>query len=160
MTQPQVYVCPLPPSFLPIPPLSVVTEHLTWALHHRANFHELSLLYMVIYMFPCCLSNIPPSLAPTMSKSLCSMSAFPLLTACFKGWRSLSRVISSRHPSLCGLWTQGRLRYDLCFLGPCDWESCWRERCFLTGEAAFLLWALLRCSIPVSRGDTVSIYVW
>ena len=56
MNQPKVYICPLPlkpPSHLPPPllhPRLSQSTHLGF-LHHTANSHQLSPLYMVMYMF-------------------------------------------------------------------------------------------------------------
>ena len=54
MSQPQVYVCPLPletSSTFHSLPLRVVIEHWVELLCHTANSHWLSNLHMVIYIF-------------------------------------------------------------------------------------------------------------
>ena len=74
-SQPQVYLCP-PPN--PTPP--GCHRALGWAPCVIANSHLRSVLHIVIYMFPLLFSQfIPPSPSPTVSTSLFSMSASPLL---------------------------------------------------------------------------------
>ena len=60
---------------------SDTTEWLTLKLDHTANSHWLSILHMVLYMFPCCSLNSShpplPQLCPQVcSPCLCKASAF------------------------------------------------------------------------------------
>ena len=77
INQPQAYICSLPPISHPSR-LSQSTG--LSSLCHIANSHWLSILHMVVYVFPMPLSQfIPPSPSPTVFTSLLSMSASPLL---------------------------------------------------------------------------------
>ena len=78
-------LCPLPletPSHLPPhpTPLSYYRALGLSSLCHTTNSHRLSISYMVMCMFSMLLSqSVPPSLSPTVSTSVFSMSASPLL---------------------------------------------------------------------------------
>ena len=70
------------PSLLNLPPMST-PSHLCRLLHsvelnslcHTANSHWLSILHMVMYMFPCYSQFIPLSTSSTVSINLFSISA-------------------------------------------------------------------------------------
>jgi len=63
----------------PIPHLYVVTEHRIWASCIIQQIPTGCLiLHMVMYIFQCCCLNLSHSF-PTVSTSLCSMTASPLL---------------------------------------------------------------------------------
>ena len=49
------------------------------SLCHTANSHWLSILHIVMYMFPCCSQFVPPSPSHTVSTRLFFMSESPLL---------------------------------------------------------------------------------
>jgi len=69
----------LPPISHPIPPLCVVTEHWGELPGAHSKSHWLSVLLMVMRMFPCPSFNPSHPLLPTVSTNLFSMSASLLL---------------------------------------------------------------------------------
>ena len=84
MNLPQIYKCLLPPEpsfhFLPLlTPLGCHRAPGLSSLHHTAHSHWLSILYMVICVSMLFSLFIPPSPSPTVSSSLFSMPASPLL---------------------------------------------------------------------------------
>ena len=106
------------------------------------------------------LSNIPPSLAPTMSKSLCSMSAFPLLTACFKGWRRL--VQSDQFQTPFTLWSvdTGKAEIWSVFPGPVWLGVLLEGEVFPDGGGCFLAVSSSQMLYPsVSRRHCVNLCV-
>ena len=83
MNQPEVCTCPLPlepPSHLPHQPtlLLVITEHWVWApcliQQIPTTYFTHGSVSVLLFQF------IPPSLSPTVSTSLFSMSVSPLLS--------------------------------------------------------------------------------
>ena len=97
MNQPQVYTCPLslePPSHLPPHPNSSRLSYSSGlsSLSHTANSHWLSVLHMVEYMILSMILSqfVPPSPSHTVSTSLFSMSASPLLKHLFFSARNLT----------------------------------------------------------------------
>ena len=83
MNRSQVYICPIPlepPSHLPSHPTPQGC-HSTGlsSLCHTENSHWMSILHIVMYMFPCCSQFVPPSPSHTVSTRLFSMSESPLL---------------------------------------------------------------------------------
>ena len=73
-----IYICPFP-----IEPSSHLPPHPTLlgchrapdlsSLHHTANFHLLSILHMVMYMFPCYSLKLSHSLLPLLGPQVCSL---------------------------------------------------------------------------------------
>ena len=86
-----------PPSWTSLPPPcpshpSRLSQSTRWSsLCHTANPHSLSILHMIIYVFPCSCQFVPPSSSPAVSTSLFSMSASPLLPCKYVHQYHLSR---------------------------------------------------------------------
>ena len=63
----------LPPTSHHIPPLQVVTEHQFEFPESYSKSHWLSILYVAIYMFPCCCLHLPRPLLPPLCPQVCSL---------------------------------------------------------------------------------------
>ena len=72
----QVYICPLPPelpSHIPSYPNPLGCHSGLSSLCHTANSHLLSILLMVMYMFPCYSLSLSHCLLPPFCPQVCSL---------------------------------------------------------------------------------------
>ena len=85
MNQPQVYICPLlpesPSHLLHYPSPLILSQSSGLSSHcHTANSHLLSIIHMIMYIFPCYSLSSSQSLLPPLCSQVCSLClASPLL---------------------------------------------------------------------------------
>ena len=99
MNQPKVHLCPpiLEPSshLLPYPtPLGCHRAPALGSLHHTANSHWLSILHMVMCMFPCCSLNSSLPLLPPLCPQVCFLC---LCLLCCPADKFISTILLDPH---------------------------------------------------------------
>ena len=78
MNQPQVYICPLlpesPSHLLHYPSPLILSQSSGLSSHcHTANSHLLSIIHMIMYIFPCYSLRSSQSLLPPLCSQVCSL---------------------------------------------------------------------------------------
>ena len=122
--KPQVYMC-TPPSQTPSHPyplhpisLGCPRASVLGALLHALNLHWSFILHVVMHMFQCHLSVIPPLPSPTDSKSLFFKSVSPLLP-----WTTFPGGSASKEPAC--QWSRHKRQSFNSQVGKMPWQREW-----------------------------------